>query len=555
MGSNFINFLPSEILHPNGRLGNIVNIENNCETGLIQLVLMDEMTTRKPYFSVLIVFLAVIISGCAEKSKQQGFSMSPIGTYETGSVNRNAAEISAYDPTTSLLYILRSDLNAYAIVDMSNPAAMTDIALVDLSAFGGSPNSIDVHNGKLAVAIEAESAQDIGAVVFFDSNGRFLARYPAGAMPDMLTFSPDGSKVLVANEGSPDDAYIVDPEGSITIVDISFGVEFAEVAHVGFTQLPIGEDVRIFGPNATPAQDLEPEYIAISSDGQTAFVTLQENNALAIIEIPSRRVTSVVSLGFKDFSMPENAIDINDKDGGINLKTYPIWGMYQPDAIAAFSINSETFLLTANEGDAREYDGWSEVIRVEDLDLDPAVYNQATANALWRLKTTSTLGDADGDGLIEQIYTFGARSFSIWDENGKLIWDSGNQFAVFFAENEPLLFNSQGTYETFDSRSDEKGSEPEAIVAGVIGETTYAFIGLERNGGIMVYDVTNPHSPDFVGWYHNTNFTGSINDGTAGDVSPEGLVFVPEKDSPTEKPLLIVSHEVSGTVTVYEITP
>jgi hypothetical protein len=170
------------------------------------------------------------------------------------------------------------------------------------------------------------------------------------------------------------------------------------------------------------------------------------------------------------------------------------------------------------------------------------------------LITTTTLGDENGDGLVEQIYSFGGRSFSIWDENINLIWDSGNQFAAYFAINHPLLFNSQGTYESFDSRSDEKGIEPESITTGVVNGRNLAFIGLERTGGIMVYDLSTPSSPDFIGWYHNTNFGGSVDEGTAGDISPEGLIFVSDQDSPTGNPLLIVSHEVSGTVTVYEIS-
>ena len=480
--------------------------------------------------------------------------MVPIGTYKTGVINKNAAEISAYDPSTQRLYILRADLNSFAIVDMSVPTNLVETEIINLNAYGDRPNSIAAKHGIIAVALSADPDQAPGEVAFFDANGKFLIQHGAGAQPDMLTFTPNGDKVLVANEGSPDDDYLIDPEGSVTIVDISSGMLDAQVTHVDFSAVEVGVDVRIFGPNASPAQDLEPEYITISDDGKTAFVSLQENNAMAIIDIQQGIVTSVVGLGFKDHNTSENAIDVNDKDEKIKLEPYPIYGMYQPDAIAVLTIEGKTYILSANEGESRTYDGWNEEVRVGDLNLDTAVYNPTMTKELARLKTTRTLGDEDGDGLVEQIFGFGARSFSIWDENIKLIWDSGNQFAAYFADNHPLLFNSQGTYESFDSRSDDKGVEPEAITTGVVDGHSLAFIGLERTGGIMVYDVSAPQSPEFIGWYHNTNFGGSVEKGTAGDISPEGLIFVSDQDSPTGNPLLIVSHEVSGSVTIYEIS-
>jgi hypothetical protein len=480
--------------------------------------------------------------------------MSPIGTYETGVINKNAAEISGYDPGTQSLYVLRADLNSLDILDISDPTNMVKTKIINFNAYGDRPNSIAAKNGIIAVALSANPEQAPGVAVFFDANGNYLTQYDVGPLPDMLTFTPNGDKILVANEGSPDDDYLIDPEGSITIVDISSSVLAAKVTDVGFSEVEMGRDVRIFGPNASPAQDLEPEYITISDDGEIAFVSLQENNAMAIIDISEGIAISIVGLGFKDHAKPENAIDVNDQDENIKLETYPICGMYQPDAIATLTIEGKTYILSANEGDSRTYDGWNEEIRVKDISLDPDVYNPSTAKSLARLITTTTLGDQNGDGLVEQIYSFGGRSFSIWDENINLIWDSGNQFAEYFAINHPLLFNSQGTYTSFDSRSDEKGVEPESITTGVVNGRALAFIGLERTGGIMVYDVSTPSSPDFIGWYHNTNFGGSIEQGTAGDISPEGLIFVSDQDSPTGSPLLIVSHEVSGSVTVYEIS-
>ena len=209
-------------------------------------------------------------------------------------------------------------------------------------------------------------------------------------------------------------------------------------------------------------------------------------------------------------------------------------------------VDGQTYYITANEGDARDYDGFSEEVRVEDLELDPTAFPNAEelqedAN-LGRLKTTNTLGDTDGDGDLDKIYSYGARSFSIWNSDGELVFDSENELATITANPVPELFNSQGDEESFDERSDDKGSEPEGVVTGVVDGKTYAFIGLERIGGIMVYDVSNPTDPKFVQYLRSE-----------GDIAPEGLDFVAAEESPNGNPLLVVAYEISGSTTIYEI--
>ena len=231
------------------------------------------------------------------------------GTYTIGTLA--SAEISAYDPLSRRLFVLNSPANAIDIVDAGNPAALTKIGTINLGAFGGSPNSVAVKNGIVAVAVEAVNRQDPGVVAFFTASGAPLGSVPVGAVPDMVTFTPNGTKVLVANEGEPssyNQVGSIDPEGSVTIVDITNGITGAVVTTVGFTAFNGQEaqlraqGIRIFGPNATAAQDFEPEYISVSPDGSTAFVTLQENNALAVIDLATNTLTSLVPLGAKDFS-------------------------------------------------------------------------------------------------------------------------------------------------------------------------------------------------------------------------------------------------------------
>ena len=226
--------------------------------------------------------------------------------------------------------------------------------------------------------------------------------------------------------------------------------------------------------------------------------------------------------------------------------------MFQPDAIAAVQYQGETFLLTANEGDSRP----AEETRVMSEALDAASFPLATLlqepGNLGRLRITNLRGDTDGDGDFDELYAFGGRSFSIWSAAGRLVFDSGDAFERVTAAAAAAIFNSNGdSAATFDTRSDDKGAEPEGIVVGKVSGRSYAFIGLERAGGIMIFDVTNPRQPMFARYVNNHAIGGPL---ASGDVSPEGLLFVKPEDSPSGRALLIVSHEISGTVTMFEVT-
>jgi DNA-binding beta-propeller fold protein YncE len=472
-----------------------------------------------------------------------------------GSYTGSGSEIAAYNASIKRLYIVTGG-PYLEILDISNPITPTLVTTVTIGE--GGANSVAVGHGYVAVAVANSDTQANGFVHFYDLEGTFVVSVTAGALPDMLTFTPDGQSVLVANEGEPNDDYDVDPEGSVSVIDISGGIPSltqADVTQIGFSDFNTGgpragelpADVRIFGPGATVAQDLEPEYIAVSPDSSTAWVTLQENNAVAVIDLTTNEVSVIAALGFKDYSAFGNQLDPSDRDSGIALGNWPVKGMYQPDAIAAIEAGGQIYLLTANEGDARDYDGFSEEARVKNLDLDstvftPTAFFQNDAN-LGRLKTTIVNGDANNDDLYEEIYAFGGRSFSVWDASGNLVYDSGDQFEHLAAALSPDSFNSEGDNSTFDERSDDKGTEPEGIAKGMIDGRYYAFIGLERIGGIMVYDVTDPTMPSFVEYVAPA----------VGDFAPEGLLFIPAEDSPNGKALLVVSYEVSGTTAVFEI--
>ena len=506
--------------------------------------------------------------------------LTQIGKYTTGVFDESAAEIPAYDPDTQRLFVVNANSAAVDVLDLSDPSEPTLIKAIDVSEFGEVANSVAVQNGIVAVAVEAAIAQNPGRVVFLNTDGDLLSQVEVGALPDMLTFTPDGTKVLVANEGEPSDDYTDDPEGSVSIIDLSDGVanlSNADVSMASFSAFNeqkaelIEQGVRIFGPDVSTAdpndtvsvaQDLEPEYIAVTSDSATAYVALQENNALAKVEISASQVTEILPLGFKNHLAEDNALDASD-DEAIAIRNAPVLGMYQPDGIAAYEADDgKTYIVTANEGDAREYiveddqgnesETFVEEARVEDLTLDPEAFPDA--DNLGRLTVTTTLGDTNGDGEYEQLYAFGGRSFSIFDTEGNLVFDSGSDFERITAEQVPDFFNSDNDENTFDTRSDNKGPEPEGVVLGEVNGRNYAFVGLERVGGVMVYDITEPTEAEFVQYINTRDFSGDPEAGTAGDLGPEGLSFIRAEDSPNGNPLLAVAYEVSGSTAIFDIT-
>ena len=946
--------------------------------------------------------------------------LTPVGTYRTGVFDGGAAEIAAYDQGTFRLFFTNAASNQLEVLDISDPTVPTFIQAIDLSVYGGGVNSVDVYDGLVAVAVENQEKTSAGMVVFLDADGMLQGTVEVGSLPDMLTFTPDGTKVLVANEGEPDDDYGVDPDGSISVIDLANGVGSATVTTIDFSGYNnkrahlLNKGLRIFGPGASVAQDIEPEYISVSKDGRYAYIALQENNGLAVVDLETLSLLDIFPLGYKDhlrgrptldayvlnelaeewpvlgapvydggqpevllggFSglyydegastseslvfytvpdrgpndpavskdaidqegLPENlrpfklpnyearmvrftlnvnngtvtldeqillkrqdfnpidsvildtvpitgkgnviafdevpvtytdlstayrnsdytlgeeayhevsydpyggdfegivkdkegffwlcdenrpslykfdangllqhryvpdgtsdlgiipldigfygeetlprvyrkrrtnrgfeaiaydslnhiiyafiqspmdvpdnsvrnqsdvirilgidasngnpveeyvyllernrepgfalsrtdkigdavyigngkflvlerdsstpddgdsghkyifemdlkgatniielpvasnslsdgpddltleqltaemldsmsiqpvykqkilnlpsigylpsdkvegisllpngqiavlndndfglagsgitdnsvlgiigfggdaGLDASDRDNGVNINPYPILGMYQPDAITSFEYNGQDYILTANEGDAREYEGatnsYVEEDRIADFDLDPEAFPNAielqNVNQLGRLKATTSQGDIDSDGLYDRLFTFGARSFSIWDAFGNLVYDSGDEFEQRIAAEIAKDFNSNNDENgSFDSRSDDKGPEPEAIA--VIGgqDQRIALIGLERIGGIMVYDITDPKAPLFLDYVNNRNFDVAAMSENAGDLGIEDIKFVSGEDSPTGNALVVTANEVSGTITIFQL--
>lgn len=480
----------------------------------------------------------------------------------------SAAEIPAFDPASARLFVVNGQKMGVDVLDLGDPTAPVLLTTLDTSTFGP-PNSVSVHAGVVAVAVESSTKTDPGEVWFFAAaTGEKLSTVVVGALPDMVTFSPDGNYVVTADEGEPDSDYLDDPQGSVSVIDISGGVDNLLPTDVktadfaAFTLMNLDPDVRLFGPNAdSPAQNLEPEYVAISGDSTTAYVTLQENNAVAVVDLVAGEVTDVRALGFKDWGGGPQ-LDPSDKDGAAMLVHAPILGMYQPDAIAWFSVQGSAYLLTANEGDVRDWAAYSEEERIKNLDLDPQAFPDAAQlqedAALGRLKVTTALGDDDDDGDHDALYTFGGRSFTVWSAaDGALVHDSGDAIEQLIRADpaQSAGFNANHTDNDFDSRSDDKGPEPEGLTVGEAFGRILGFIGLERIGGVLMVDLGDPGQPVILAHVNPRDFAGDPLDGSADDLGPEGLTFVTAADSPSGKPLVIVANEVSGTVSIYELNP
>jgi hypothetical protein len=551
---------------------------------MIQTAFRTGVLRQNIAFCAMLGFFILLDQGCEPNNTTESFTadspaairraalqevdqpeLSRLATYRgEGGFNKKAAEIVAFNAKNQKIFIANVAMRRIDVVDIADPSAPKPCHPIDVSLFGDGPSSVAVSTrGIVAAAIVAKNPQEPGTLAFYNGDGVLLASVTVGADPDMVTFTPNGQYALVANEGEPNDDYSIDPEGSISIIDLRRGAakvsqdDVATADFHAFDSVELDPSVRVYGPRASVSQDLEPEYIAVADNSKTAWVTLQENNAVAIVDVTRAKVLDVVGLGFKDHSLAGNGIDASDKDKAINIANYPVFGVYMPDGIDAFRTLGRDFIITANEGDARNYKAFAEEKRCGKLKLDPTVFPNAAElqsdQAVGRLQCSIPFGDIDGDGDYDALYAFGARSFSIWTSRGQLVYDSGDDLEQITAKYLPDEFNSNDTENgSFDSRSDNSGPEPESVVVGEVRGRYYAFIALERVGGIVVYDVTVPYAPRFVQYINTRDFGGDPVAGTAGDLSPEGMVFIPASISPIRSPLLVVSFPVSGTTTLYQ---
>jgi hypothetical protein len=476
-------------------------------------------------------------------------------------------------------------------------------------------SSVAVHGEWVAVCRGASNSSAAGEVAILDHSLKEVATVPVGYGPDMLTFTPDGRTLLVANEAEPSEDGTIDQPGTVSIIDLAGGASKASVRHVTFDEFEgqrgalAARGLHAPMPGRSMCQQLEPEYIAASPDGRWAFVALQEANAIAIIDVANARCIAIEPLGLKDFGAPGIGLDPSDKDGGPAIACWPVHGLYQPDSLACFMHGDELYVASANEGEPREHAFWSEVRRISELKhrdgtspaLDHAAFPaSAPADAsgtgpartpaalvseagAGRLQVSAAAGDTDGDGDYDRLVTFGGRSASLWrvrrDSAGmptglELAWDSGSEIERTVRERMPAAFNSEhDRANSADARSDVRGPEPEGLAVGDVAGRRILLVGLERCGGVIAWDISDPRAPALATYANRRDpAAGTIKEpkggrpataregpaapdatDAAGDLGPEGILLIPASQSFTRAPLLVVCNEVSGTLTLLEL--
>lgn len=557
------------------------NLTSNEKEMLYQALQQDANTQNqqpKAILSTTPMWTSAQRTKNASRTGQDQLNVTHTGRYTSGSdFGNGGTEIVKYNPTTGDAYSINGDKEALDIIDAAHPNAdgtinlKKRIYLQDNGIEAGDVTSVAVHpsGDYFAVSAPAIDKTQPGTVAFYDKDGNYLNHVTVGSLPDMVTFSKDGKYVLVANEGEPNDDYTVNPEGSVSVIDVTSGpshLNAQDIRTALFTK-EHQNGLRTIGSNAEDAYlNIEPEYIAVDNQSKYAYVTLQEVSAIAKIDIENASIVDVKALPYKDHSLVQNSMDTSDKDDKTELRRVPVLGLLQPDGIETYEYNGETYLVIANEGDSQDCKGYSEETRVkkikDDIQLDATYYQGYTQeeldemvknglfddDQLGRLKVTTDQPFKDENGKYHALVSYGGRSFSILRASDlEMIYDSGNDIEQRILELLPERFNAD--YKDYndievDGRSDDKGPEVENVVVGQVGSHSYAFVGLERVGGIMIYDITNPYEPYFVKYLYDPDNK---------DISPEGITFESAEESPNGKPLLIASFEVSGTTSTWEL--
>lgn len=473
--------------------------------------------------------------------------LEPVGRLNLSS--QRGAEIAAYLSQEKKLLIASGD-KELLIVNIKNPSKPE---YEGKKEFPEDIPSVAVYGNLVAVPVMGNPSTAPGTISLFRWNDSlsFIKSYPICAGPDMITFSPTGKQILIACEGTPSEG--IDPPGEIALLDISKSLENGMVSILGFGHLDsakaVSSGVRLSGPGSF-IQNLEPEYITVEPSGKIAWVSLQENNAVAQIDLKKKEIIKLIPLGVSDHSLKGYGLDY-EKNGKIQIKNAPLLGIRGPDGIAVLQKGGRYFLFTANEGASRKFDGLSDETKIQKImeqkKLDPQIFTSSVIQSLDKMTLSSVeICDTTQEGLCRALYSFGSRSMSVFDGiSGKLLFDSGDQIEQMLAKTYPQHFNQNGKKGNGkpDTRSNEKGSEPETVTLGKTGGKDYAFLGLERMGGIVVWDVSNPEKPVLTDYIFEP-----------ADRGPEGILFIPENESPLpETALLVVCYEYSKTLVIYKI--
>lgn len=506
-----------------------------------------------------------------------------------------SAEQLAYDPESKFVYVVGS--SKINVIDVSNVESPKIIYHKMMGDFD--PTDVEFCGDHVFVTLDNNQDRERGRLVVFKkfdptySTMETVINITVGPLPDMLLPTTDCKTIVIALEGEAfaRNGTLVDPEGGVGLLkfkDRNISPSNYTYKRLNFTYFnDRWNDLSKSGVrfiykerNNRFSQDLEPEYITFSKDEKTAYICLQENNAIAVLDLETENITSIHGLGFKDWK--NSKLDASDRDGGINIRSLPVYGMYQPDSIYVIKVNGEEYLVTSNEGDSKDYSGYvldttgfSEEIRAKDASLsENSEINQwmllnnisgiMDNSILGRLVITTETGKLP-NGSYDKLYTFGGRGFSIWKVGTmSLVYDSGSEVEDAHSQERPDLFNSQAEIgvkikDTVDSRSDNKGPESESLAIGHDGDKVIIFVGHERPGSISVYSVDSDiSSPKFESIFWDVpnseeTWTQAFEQRRVSALDPEDLKYISPQESPNGRPLLLVAGSVSGTLSILEV--
>ena len=535
-----------------------------------------------------VIFAVLIAFASGDQYRQFEFEYVSSIAARDQTFNEKTAEIPAYDPESGYLYVSNTGKQRLDIFDIYEIEKPTYLGFIDLSKYGMLVPSVAIYNSVLAVSVSNFEITDNGNVFLYDISEYppvLLSQIEVGALPDQVTFTPDGFRILVANEGEPNLDYSVDPEGTISVIrlitkykrEAKFTVEAikkypAKVTTLNFNAFDKNlaeyqrkdSSIRIYGKGASVSQDLEPEYITVSDDGKDAWVILQENNAIAHIDLQRLVITDITGLGYKDARLTPNSFDGVDSDKQAKLANWPVSLMYQPDEAKYFQMGRRHYVFTANEGDKRDFfTNFNEVAKVKDLKLDPTAFPNGDtlkkSGNLGNLRvSTPVYADPDHDGDIDVLYSFGGRSISIYDvEYHQIVYDSNNDMEDYIAKADPTHSNSRDdSNDSMDARSSTAGPEPEGVNKGIIDGVLYFFVGLDKQGGVFMFELQDPKSPTIKAYINHRIWSQKVsqdNIANVGDLGPEGVLFIPKDHTIDGNNLIVLSNTVSGTISIFRI--
>lgn len=545
---------------------------------------------KKTIFVGALALGALILPSVVPANAAATLNVNLLATISSGS-GEMGAEIPAYHAASKRIFATNGATNQIDIYDIANPSAPKKLKSVSLTAYGNNLTSVAAGLNSIVAVVgtnptfgaDGTPVVAEGKAVVMDRNGKVISSVSVrGFQPDAVTFTPNGLTAIVAIEAEPicatdnpattsnestDYTKAIDGEGGVAIINLA-NPKSPRVKLANFNAFSVS-DARSAGLVINKivnnvAKDVEPEYVTAVSDTK-AFVTLQEANGIAELNLASGAVTKIYGAAVIDRSVVET--DLSDKDKNTELITYPgVKSNSQPDAIASFQIGRDSYFATAGEGDSREWTCLTDDLRAGKLTVDSVNFANWAAQKvdaiLGRAKVDPNAGDIDMDGDIDVVTTRGSRSMSIF-KNGTLLWDSGSllektmieKFGFANINGSHVLNATDKTVLDYigQDRSDDKGPEPEGVAVGMIGKLRVAVLGMERTSSLAFFDITNPAKPTLLSWQQMQPLTStSLNASSAW--SPEGVIFVPAEKSPNKKALVITSYEMSGSLTIHQLS-